>query len=145
MSIKYLGIDYGEKRMGLATSGALGFVNLLPTFQRNPKDLPNDLKRMGKILEEEGIQEIVIGLPKNMNNTLGFKAEEVLKFVEKFKEMFSLPIHLWDERLTTTQAHQMLQHLSPKKKKDFLDSVSAKIILESFLDAQKVKQQHLSS
>ncbi|MEK7483773.1 MAG: Holliday junction resolvase RuvX [Planctomycetota bacterium] len=136
METKWLGIDYGSKRVGLAISGALGFVHILPTFHRT-KNLAEDLQRLKKLMQQEAIQEIVIGFPKNMNNSVGFKAEEVLQFVEHLKQTIPFPVHLWDERLTTQQAQLMIQHLPEKNKKALVDSIAAKLILESFLDAQK--------
>jgi putative Holliday junction resolvase len=138
---KILALDYGEKRIGLATSGFLGMGNLLPPLLRERNAVQKDLQKLQKILHDEQIQEIVVGLPKNMNNTLGFKAQEVLNFVEQLKTITSLPIHLWDERLTTQQAQQQLQDLPPKKRKLLVDSVAARLIVESFVAARLAQEK----
>jgi putative Holliday junction resolvase len=140
-SSKILGLDYGEKRIGLATNGFLGLGHLLPPLIRERNNILKDIQKLQKILQEEQIQEIVVGLPKNMNNTLGFKAQEVLNFVEQLKVTISLPIHLWDERLTTQQAQQQLQDLPAKKRKLLVDSVSARILVESFVSAREAQQK----
>ncbi len=133
--MRTLGIDYGEKRIGLAISDPLGLsAQGLPTIERiNGEDF---LKKLADIIKEKGVSKIIVGLPKNMNNTIGEKAEEVLEFVEVLKSSFNLPVLTVDERLTTVRAHKAMSEtkMSIKKKQKRVDMISAQFILQSYLD-----------
>ncbi len=133
--MRTLGIDYGEKRIGLAISDPLGLsAQGLPTIERiNGEDF---LKKLADIIKEKGVSKIIVGLPKNMNNTIGEKAEEVLEFVEVLKSSFNLPVLTIDERLTTVRAHKAMSEtkMSIKKKQKRVDMISAQFILQSYLD-----------
>ncbi|HHT9125721.1 MAG TPA: Holliday junction resolvase RuvX [Candidatus Brocadiia bacterium] len=133
--MRILCIDYGEKRLGLAVSDPLGLTAQgLPTLIR--QDEKSDMLKLSEIINEKVVNEIVIGLPKNMNGTLGKKAEEVLKFVEFLKSRFSLPVHTVDERLSTVRAHRSMLEgdLSRKKRGKRVDMIAAQLILQSYLD-----------
>ena len=117
-----LGIDYGEKRVGLAISTPVGFIARgLPTIER--KDSEDYLEELAEVLKEKEVGEIVVGLPKNMNDTIGEKAEEVLEFVETLKSRLGIPVHTVDERLTTVRAHKVMSgaKMSKKGKKKRVD------------------------
>ncbi|ODS30824.1 MAG: holliday junction resolvase [Candidatus Scalindua rubra] len=135
MRKRILGIDYGEKRVGLAISTPIGNIAQgLPTIER--ADGTDYLEELADIINEKDIGKIVIGLPKNMNDTIGEKAEEVLEFVETLKSKFKIPIITVDERLTTVRAHRAMSEakISRKRRKKSVDMISAQLILQCYLD-----------
>ena len=144
--MKILGIDYGEKRIGLAVSDPSNMVaRSLKVLKRN--GTRSWVKELKLIIDENRIEKIVVGLPVNMNGSLGEKGREVLAFVEVLKKELKLPVVTWDERLTTVSAEKLLRQtkLSREKRKDILDKLSASIILQSYLDSifssQKVESR----
>lgn len=140
--MRILGIDYGRKRIGLAISDPLCITAQgLPTLQR--KDLEHDMDVLGGIIREWGIDEIVVGLPKKMDDTVGDSAQEVLALVEELRQRFPQTVHLVDERLSTVRAHRAMKEggLSRKKRTERADKISAQLILQDFLD-QKGRKSH---
>lgn len=134
--MKVLGIDYGTKRIGLAISDPLGIIaNGQPTISNE-----SALEKIKKIVETERIAKIVLGYPKNMNNTIGPAAKAVEEFQNKLKEIVDIPITLWDERLTTAEATKRLieADISRKKRKLLVDKTAATLILQGYLDSRKV-------
>ncbi len=133
--MRILGIDYGEKRIGLAISDPLGFTAQgLPTIERvNAEDY---LQKLADVIKEKGVSRIIVGLPKSMNDTIGKKAEEVLEFVEVLKSHLNLPVVTVDERLTTVRAYKAMSEtkMSLRKKQKRIDMISAQFILQSYLD-----------
>ena len=133
--MRILGIDYGEKRVGLAISAPVGFIAQgLPTIERI--DGVDYLEELADIIKEKEVGKIIVGLPKNMNDTIGEKAVEVLEFVETLKSKFDLPVHTVDERLTTVRAHKAMSgaKMSRKTKKRRVDMIAAQLILQCYLD-----------
>ena len=134
--MKILGIDYGEKRFGLAVSDPSNMVaRSLKVLERNKTR--GWLGELKAIVDKNKIEKIVIGLPRNMNGSLGEKGKEVLAFVKVLEKAIRVPIVTWDERLTTVSAEKVLRQaeLSRKKRKDILDKLSACIILQNYLDS----------
>jgi putative Holliday junction resolvase len=143
--MRILGVDYGEKRIGLAVSDPLGiFAQPLEAVQVED-DFPAAAERIAQVAREYDAAEIVLGLPKNMNNTLGPKAEEALLFKELLLEKTGLPVTTWDERLTTRLAERHLRQTgwSRQRRKKRVDMVAAQIILQGYLDfrAKNAPQQ----
>ncbi len=136
--MRILGIDYGEKRIGLAISDPLGLTAQgLPTIERvNAEDY---LQKLADVIKEKGVGRIIVGLPKSMNNTIGKKAEEVLEFVEVLKSNLNLPVITVDERLTTVRAYKVMSDtkMSLRKKQKKVDMISAQFILQSYLDRKE--------
>ena len=133
--MRILGIDYGEKRVGLAISSPIGFIAQgLPTIERI--DGTDYLEDLADVINEKEVEEIVVGLPKNMNGSIGEKAEVVLVLVETLKSKFNLPVHTFDERLTTVRAHKAMTgaKMSKKGKKKRVDMIAAQFILQAYLD-----------
>jgi putative Holliday junction resolvase len=133
--MRILGIDYGKKRVGLAISTPVGFIAQgLPTLERI--DGVDYLEELAEVIKEKEVGEIIVGLPKNMNDTIGEKAEEVLGFVETLKSRFGIPVHTVDERLTTVRAHKVMSgaKMSKKGKKKRVDMIAAQFILQCYLD-----------
>ena len=132
---RIMGLDVGDKTIGIAVSDPLGITSQgITTIRR--KGIKTDIIELRAIIEEYNIEKVVIGLPKNMNNTLGPQGEKVLKFSEKFKEKFDLEIIFQDERLSTVSAERMLisSDVRREKRKQVIDKVAATYILQTYLD-----------
>jgi len=135
-----MGIDYGEKRFGIALSDPLGITAQgLPTIERT--SIQEDIKKIINILQEKEVEEIVLGLPKHLNNTLGDKAKEVLNFIDTLKKHINIPIKTFDERFSTVRANRAMLEgdLSRKKRKERVDMIAAQLILQGYLDMIKTK------
>ncbi len=130
--MKILGVDLGKKRVGLAITDKTGLISI-PWRTVERENLYIDL---AKIIEEEQISDIVLGLPKNMNNTLGDSAQEVLEVKKNIKEKFSVNVYLQDERRTSIAASEIMKdsNMARKNRKAKIDEMAAAIILQNFLD-----------
>ena len=134
--MKYLGLDLGSRTLGVAVSDKKGILaSSLKTINHN-EDYDYLLEEVKKLVLELEIEAIVLGFPKNMNNTIGPKGELSLEFKEKLETSLKKPVYLQDERLTTVSAQNVLieGNMSRKKRKKVVDSVAATIILQTFLD-----------
>ncbi len=133
--MRTLGIDHGSRRFGLALSDPTGRFSRPLDSVDGEKGL---LDRLPKLISDEGVSRIVLGLPRNMDGSLGKKAQEVLKFAALLRERFPVPVDTWDERLTTVQAERHLREagVSPRRWKGRVDSMAAQILLQSYLDAR---------
>ncbi len=134
--MRYLGLDLGSKTLGIAISDTTGLIATSYKIIRHNEEYKRLINDVEKIVLENNIGEIVLGFPKNMNNTIGPKGELSLKFKEELEQKIQIPVHLIDERLTTKQANDLLisNDTSRKKRKKVVDSIAATIILQSFLD-----------
>lgn len=130
--MNYLGLDLGAKTLGLAFSKGV-IATSLKTIRY--EDVDSLVKELEQIIKEYNIDIIVLGFPKNMNNTLGPKALETLEFKEKLEQL-GYEVELQDERLSTVSAHNYMieADLSRKKRKEKVDALAATIILQTFLD-----------
>ena len=137
--MKYLGLDLGSRTLGIATSDATGLIASTYKTIRHNEDYDRLLEEVKQLIEELKIDEVVLGFPKNMNNTIGPKGELSLEFKEKLEKLVTVPIHLQDERLTTKSATDMLimGNVSRKDRKKVVDSVAATIILQTYLDRKR--------
>ena len=136
--MRIMGIDYGEKRIGVAISDPLGITAQgLPTIERT--HIQEDIQKILNIIREKEVIEIVVGLPKHMDNSLGEKAKAVMAFVDLLKKHFTIPVNTIDERLSTVRAHKTMLEgdLSRKKRKDRVDMIAAQLILQGYLDRIK--------
>lgn len=131
---KVMGIDYGDARTGVAISDLLcsivGTTTVVPS--RNTEKAIADIARLAK---ENGVGQIVVGLPKNMDGTEGNRAELCRAFADRLREATGLPVVMWDERRTTVEAHNILSehNYHGKKRKNTVDAVAASLILEGYL------------
>ena len=134
--MKYLGLDLGSRTLGIAVSDGTGLIASSYKTIRHNEEYDRLLDEVKAIVEELNIAAIVLGFPKNMNNTIGPKGELSLSFKEKLEQIINIPIYLQDERLTTKSATDMLimGNVSRKDRKKVVDSVAATIILQSYLD-----------
>lgn len=133
--MRIMGIDYGDKRIGIAVTDPLGFTAQgISTLANSKKTLADELK---KLLEQYKPQKIVLGLPKNMDGSLGFRADATYKFADFLKTLTDSEIIFWDERLTTVSAAQILNQTNTrgKDRKKVIDTVSACIILENYMQS----------
>jgi len=136
--MRILGIDYGHKRLGLALSDeGETLASPLPVYQR--RDTKEDHAFLAQLVEEKEVRQIVVGLPRNMDGSLGEMAQEVLAFVETLKKKTHLPIDTFDERLTSAEAERVLiqANLSRKRRKTLRDSLAAVLILQGYLESRK--------
>ena len=139
--MRYLGLDLGSKTLGIAISDKTGLIATSYKTIRHNEEYNKLIDDIKNIVEEENIESIVLGFPKNMNNTIGPKGELSLKFKEKLEKKISIPVFLEDERLTTKSATDVLisNNVSRKDRKKVVDSIAATIILQSYLDKENKK------
>lgn len=135
---KIMGLDYGDARTGVAISDLLcsivGSTMVLPS--RNTEKLLGDIRRL---IQENQVGELVVGLPKNMDGTEGSRARLCREFAQRLREETGLPVAMWDERRTTVEAHNILSahNYHGKKRKETVDAVAASLILEGYLAYRK--------
>ena len=138
--MRILGLDIGSKTIGVAISDPLGWTAQgVTTIRRTKKE--SDLEEIKKICKEYSVDTIVIGLPKNMNGSIGESGERVLEFSNQIKEYTGLKVEMWDERLTTVAAHKAMLEadLSRNKRKKIVDKIAAIYILQGYLDRLSMK------
>lgn len=134
-SMRMMGLDIGTENIGVAISDELGLTAQgLKTIAVKSKD--ETFRELDNIIKIFNIEKIVIGLPKNMNGTLGSQAKKILKWIDEFKSHTNLPIETWDERLSTLEASKILlkADLSRKKRKRVIDKLAAVVILQGYID-----------
>lgn len=138
--MRILGLDFGTKTTGVAVSDPMGWTAQGLEIIRRQEDehLKATLNRIAEICKEYKVEKIVLGLPKNMNNTLGERGEKTLLFKDKLEARLKLPVEMWDERLSTVAAENFLLEadMSRKKRKNIIDKLAATIILQNYLDAK---------
>ena len=136
--MRILGIDFGEKRIGLALSDPLGITaqGLETLMRRNKAQMFKDLKI---ICENRQVSQIVIGLPINMDGSIGPKAKEILDLVPQLEKGLSVPVRTWDERLTSRQAGRLMieENLSRSKQRAQSDRLAATLILQNYLESKR--------
>ena len=139
--MRILGLDYGTKTTGVAVSDPMGWTAQGLEIIRRQEDeqIKATLNRIAQLCEEDKVEKVVLGLPKNMNNTLGERGEKTLLFKEKLEARLKLPVEMWDERLSTVAAESVLLEadMSRKKRKNVIDKLAATIILQNYLDARR--------
>jgi putative pre-16S rRNA nuclease len=136
--MRTMGLDIGTHTIGIAISDELGITAQgFKTLRR--KSMEGDLRELTMIIHQFEIEKIVVGLPKNMNGTLGRQAEIVLKWVEVLKNNIHVPVDTWDERLSTVGASKILLEadLSRRKRKKVIDKLAAVLILQGYLDKSR--------
>ena len=137
--MRILGLDYGSKTVGVAVSDPLGITaqGVSTIWRKQEKKLRQTLAQIGKLVEDYQVERIVLGYPKNMNNTVGERALKSLEFKEMLERRTGLPVVMWDERLTTVEANRTLMESGVRRenRKQYLDELAAIFILQSYLDA----------
>ena len=132
--MRVMGIDYGDARTGVAISDLLCSI-VGSTMVIHSRNMDKTLQEVDRLVRENQVGEIAIGLPKNMDGTEGARAELCRVFAQKVEELTGLPVKLWDERRTTVEAHNILSahNYHGKKRKNTVDAVAAGLILEGYL------------
>ncbi|MFP4662458.1 MAG: Holliday junction resolvase RuvX [Halanaerobiales bacterium] len=142
--MRSMGLDFGDKTIGVSISDPMGWTAQSKGVIRRT-NLADDFSELKKYIDEYSVDEIVVGLPVNMNGTMGKRAEKTNQFVNFLKKRLDMPIKLWDERLTTSQAEGILLEadMSRKKRKKVIDQIAANIILQSYLDAKSKNKEEI--
>lgn len=134
-----MGLDVGTKTVGIAISDALGWTAQgVETMKIDENAGQFGMERIEQLVSEYGVNEFVVGYPKNMNNTIGPRGEACENYARLLEEKFGLPVKLWDERLSTMAAERMLieADVSRKKRKTVIDKMAAVLILQGYLDSK---------
>jgi len=136
--MKVIGLDVGTKTIGVAVSDDLGWTAQgVTTLMWDEEHLDEGVRLISQMVTEYSAEKIVLGLPKNMNGSLGERAQKVKELAEKLKQELGLPVLLWDERLSTVAAQKILiaGDVSRKKRKKVIDKLAACMILQNYLDS----------
>lgn len=137
--MRILGLDVGSRTVGVAVSDPMGWTAQgVEIIRINEDEAEFGLERLGEIIRAKQVKGVVLGLPKNMNNSEGPRAEAARRYAKMVEETFGLPTDFQDERLTTVQAERMLieeADISRKKRKQVIDKIAAEFILQNYLDA----------
>ncbi len=141
--MRIMGLDYGSKTVGVAISDPLGITAQGIEIIRREKEtkLRQTLARIETLIKEYEVESIVLGFPKNMNNTIGDRAEKSLAFQEMLKKRTGLDVVMWDERLTTVEANRTLMEGKVRRedRKQYVDMLAAVYILQGYLDSRSFK------
>ena len=138
--MRIMGLDYGSKTIGVAVSDPMGLTAQgIETITREEENkLRKSLRRIEELADQYQVGEIVLGFPKNMNNTIGERAEKALQLKETLERRLGLPVIMWDERLTTVEADRTLIEAGVRRenRKKYVDMIAAVFILQGYLDAK---------
>ena len=142
--MRIMGLDFGSKTVGVAISDELLLTaqGIEIIRRKDENKLRQTLARIEELIVEYQVEEIVLGLPKNMNSTEGIRVELTNEFKEKLERRTGLPVHTWDERLTTVAADKAMIEagIRREKRKDYVDMIAATFILQGYLDYRKNKE-----
>lgn len=147
--MRIIGLDYGTKTVGVAVSDELGLTaqGVETITRKEANKLRKTLARIEELIGEYGAEEIVVGFPKNMNNTVGERAEQCREFADMLERRTGLPVVMWDERLSSVSAEQLLIESGVRRenRKAVIDKIAASIILQGYLDYRvNHAQMHIS-
>ena len=138
--MRVMGLDYGSKTIGVAISDPLGLtaqgIEIIRREEENK--LRKSLRRIEELIKEYQVEEIVLGFPKKMNNTIGERAEKSLQLKETLERRCKLPVIMWDERLTTVEANRTLMESKVRRenRSKYVDMIAAVFILQGYLDSK---------
>lgn len=136
--MRLLGIDYGDKNIGIAVSDPTGTIaSAVEVIRReDPRAVKKPIARIVELVREYNADTIVLGYPKNMDNTEGFRCEKTIEFCERLKKSVNIPVVMTDERLSTVRAERTLLEadLSRQKRREVIDKMAAQFILQGYLD-----------
>ena len=142
--MRLMGLDYGSKTVGVAVSDPLGLTaqGVETVWRKQENKLRQTMARIEELISEYQVERIVLGYPKNMNNTVGERAVKFLEFKEKLEKRTGLPVVMWDERLTTAEAERTLMETGVRRenRKQFLDQMAAVLILQGYLDRMNMNK-----
>ena len=138
--MRILGLDVGDKKIGVSLSDpTLSIAQGLKLYRR--ASLKEDLEEFKRIVKEHEVDEIVIGLPRDLSGKIGTRAQSVMDLADKIRESIDIPVNLWDERFSTNEAHRIfdMADVRHKKRKPYLDIMASQIILQGYLDARSTR------
>ena len=143
--MRIMGLDYGSKTVGVAVCDPLGITaQAVETITRKDENkLRQTLARIEALAKEYGVEKFVLGYPKNMNNSIGERGEKTEQFGKKLETRTGLEVVLWDERLTTVSAMQVLMEggVRRENRKTYVDKIAAVLILQGYLDSKQIEKQ----
>ena len=143
--MRVMGLDYGSKTVGVAISDPLGITAQgIETIERKEENkLRKTLARIEELVKEYEVEKIVLGFPKNMNNTIGDRAEKSLELKAMLERRIGIPVIMWDERLTTVEAERTLieSNVRRENRKKYVDKIAAVFILQGYLDSLVIGQE----
>ena len=143
--MKIMGLDFGSKTVGVAISDPLLITaqGVEIIRRKDENKLRQTLARIEELIVENGVEEIVLGLPKNMNDTQGARVELTMEFKESLERRTGLPVHMWDERLTTVAADKAMMEAGIRRvnRKDYVDMIAATLILQGYLDRRAMEKK----
>lgn len=138
--MRILGLDYGSKTVGVSLSDPFGWTaqGVETIFRKQDENIKPSIARIKELCEENQVKTIVLGFPKNMNNTIGERGEKTITFQKKLEKATGLTVELWDERLSTVAAENLLLEadMSRTKRKTVIDKMAAVYILQGYLDSK---------
>ncbi len=136
--MRIMGLDLGEKTIGVAVSDPLGWTAQAVEVIRRGENIGGEIRRLRELIEHYGVEMILLGLPKNMNGTLGDQGRKAVEYAGLIREELGLPVEMWDERLSTVSAERILLEadMSRAKRKKNIDKMAAAVILQGYLDAR---------
>jgi putative Holliday junction resolvase len=139
--MRFMGLDFGDKRIGIAVSDEQGLI-AMPKDTLHREAARKDIDRLAELANEEGVGEILVGMPISMDGSHGPQARKVMKFVQMLSERVEIPVVPWDERLTTVAAERILieADVSRSRRRRVIDKVAAAYMLQSYLDYRNEKQ-----
>ena len=143
--MRIMGLDYGSKTVGVAISDPLGLTaqGIETIWRKEENKLRRTCARIEELISEYGVEKIVLGLPKHMNNDIGDRAEKSLEFGEMLKRRTGLEVVMWDERLTTVEAERTLIESKVRRedRKKYIDKIAAVFILRGYLDSKSFQEK----
>lgn len=146
--MRVMGLDYGSKTVGVAISDPLGITAQgIETIERKEENkLRKTLARIEALVKEYEVEKIVLGFPKNMNNTIGERAEKSLELKAMLERRIGIPVIMWDERLTTVEAERTLieSNVRRENRKKYVDKIAAVFILQGYLDSLVIGQGQIT-
>lgn len=146
--MRVMGLDYGSKTVGVAISDPLGITAQgIETIERKEENkLRKTLARIEELVKEYEVEKIVLGFPKNMNNTIGERAEKSLELKAMLERRIGIPVIMWDERLTTVEAERTLieSNVRRENRKKYVDKIAAVFILQGYLDSLTIGQGQIT-
>lgn len=145
--MRIMGLDFGSKTIGVAVSDPLGLTaqGVETIVRKSQNKLRQSLARIEALIEAYEVEAIVLGFPKNMNDTQGERCERTLEFKEMLERRSGLTVHLWDERLTTVAAERALKEgaMRRERRKEHVDRLAAVLILQGYLDSLKMQENEV--
>ena len=136
-----MALDVGNKRIGVALSDELQIL-AQPLYTIHRKGIERAIEEIVKIINDNNVEEVIVGLPKNMDGTTGFQGEKTIKFAEVLRQSTDRPLIMWDERMTTISARRIMieNDVKQKDKKNLVDTIAAVVILETYLSRKNMER-----